>query len=427
MARPNFLHVIVDDLRTTPGHTPHLDELASSGLTLLRAFSQVPQCTPSRASFFTGRTPRFTNSLPHSEGGRPATQDPSGAALRTLPQYLKRSGYRCVGAGKLLPYVDYLGSLKICEAWCRNPEAVSTWAERCGWSGACAGCAECAVPDAPTWDEYFEIDRPQRATCAPTAGAPSAPSSSSWPTAGAYERCTRYAGGSCSAAVPSVWCAQGDARDGDRAAVGTFHEDLEYTQRAVEWLDDIGRASSPPPFYVAVGLRKPHTPFIAPSKFYAQADALLLGANATARAARAAWPISAAPDFPVDGSLTKLSYSSCLAIGGGGYSTLRVGGRGALSLREPLPTPAQRALRRAYAACARFADDNIGQLLNALRANRLDDSTVVLVHSDHGFSLGERNAWCKKTSRADANRVPLILRAPGMAAAGRRSHALVGV
>ena len=75
-------------------------------------------------------------------------------------------------------------------------------------------------------------------------------------------------------------------------------------------------------------------------------------------------------------------------------------------------------------ACARFADDNIGQLLHALRANRLDDSTVVLVHSDHGFSLGERNA-CKKTSRADANRVPLILRAPGMAAAGRRSHALV--
>ena len=60
----NVLYLIIDDMRPEGGaygqphvSTPHLDTLAASGLTFTRAYAQASLCSPSRASFLTGRPP----------------------------------------------------------------------------------------------------------------------------------------------------------------------------------------------------------------------------------------------------------------------------------------------------------------------------------------------------------------------------------
>ncbi|MCB0072387.1 MAG: sulfatase-like hydrolase/transferase, partial [Caldilineaceae bacterium] len=67
-ARPNILWICTDQQRwDTLGcygnphvHTPNLDRLAAQGTVFTHAYSQSPVCTPSRASFLTGRYPRTT-------------------------------------------------------------------------------------------------------------------------------------------------------------------------------------------------------------------------------------------------------------------------------------------------------------------------------------------------------------------------------
>ena len=84
-----------------------------------------------------------------------------------------------------------------------------------------------------------------------------------------------------------------------------------------------------------------------------------------------------------------------------------------------------RALRRAYHAATAFADHNVGLLLGGLRTHGLEGRTVVLLFSDHGYSLGEKNLWCKSTNFNVALKVPMMLRVPGLPGAVGRSRAVV--
>jgi choline-sulfatase len=71
-----------------------------------------------------------------------------------------------------------------------------------------------------------------------------------------------------------------------------------------------------------------------------------------------------------------------------------------------------RRARHAYFGAISYVDDNIGRLLNALRATALESQTVVLFASDHGEMLGERGLWYKMSFFEGAARVPLIVSAP---------------
>ena len=70
-----------------------------------------------------------------------------------------------------------------------------------------------------------------------------------------------------------------------------------------------------------------------------------------------------------------------------------------------------------YYGCASHIDKQIGAMLAALDVLRLASSTSVVVHGDHGFSLGRHARWSKYNLYEDATRVPLILAVPG-----RRAH-----
>jgi arylsulfatase A-like enzyme len=70
---------------------------------------------------------------------------------------------------------------------------------------------------------------------------------------------------------------------------------------------------------------------------------------------------------------------------------------------------------RCYQAAASFADAQIGRLLDALDATPLGRETVVVLWSDHGYQLGEKESWEKFTLWEKATRVPFIVVAPGVA------------
>lgn len=66
---------------------------------------------------------------------------------------------------------------------------------------------------------------------------------------------------------------------------------------------------------------------------------------------------------------------------------------------HPIPSNGTRAARRAYAASITGMDRKLGRLLEALKKNAtLWQSTVVVLHSDHGFALGEGGQWRKMTN-----------------------------
>ena len=74
-----------------------------------------------------------------------------------------------------------------------------------------------------------------------------------------------------------------------------------------------------------------------------------------------------------------------------------------------------RHLRHGYLASVSYVDAQIGRLLDALQRLGLADDTIVVLWSDHGWKLGEHRSWCKMTNYEIDTRVPLIVRAPGVA------------
>jgi len=99
--QPNILWICTDQQRAdTIGalgnshiNTPHLDALAAQGVAFTRAYCQNPVCTPSRASFLTGRYPRTTRCRQNGQA-MPATE-------KLISRLLANAGYTCGLAGKL--------------------------------------------------------------------------------------------------------------------------------------------------------------------------------------------------------------------------------------------------------------------------------------------------------------------------------------
>jgi choline-sulfatase len=71
---------------------------------------------------------------------------------------------------------------------------------------------------------------------------------------------------------------------------------------------------------------------------------------------------------------------------------------------------------QSYLASVTFADHCLGTVLDALQNGPNADNTIVLLFSDHGFHLGEKERWAKRTLWEDGTRVPLIVVAPGFEA-----------
>ena len=113
MRTPSFVFILADDLGNNDlsiyGHptirTPHLDQMAREGALFTQAYSAAPICTPSRASFFTGRLPVRNGIYSGFIHARDAWERKNGlgglpASEKTLAQRLKPLGYDTLLLGK---------------------------------------------------------------------------------------------------------------------------------------------------------------------------------------------------------------------------------------------------------------------------------------------------------------------------------------
>ena len=74
----------------------------------------------------------------------------------------------------------------------------------------------------------------------------------------------------------------------------------------------------------------------------------------------------------------------------------------------------QRSAVTAYLACTSFVDACVGRVLAALANGPNAEDTIVVLWSDHGHHLGEKQMWDKRVLWEETTHVPLIVAAPGV-------------
>lgn len=153
------------------------------------------------------------------------------------------------------------------------------------------------------------------------------------------------------------------------------------------------------PFFLAVGFFKPHLPFNAPRPYWDLYDPASF-------ALKGETPVKGAPEI------------AC-------HTHRELGGYDGIPKNEQVSVAQARTLRHGYYACVSYVDAQVGKVLDALRRLGLEQNTIVVLWGDHGFSLGEKDRWCKGTNFERDTRVPLMIRAPGLARPGAPTEALV--
>ncbi len=141
-------------------------------------------------------------------------------------------------------------------------------------------------------------------------------------------------------------------------------------------------------FFLAVGLYRPHTPYVAPKKYFDlyPTDKIVV------------------PTVP-EGYLETLPSPARKSI---------TRNKPQLNLKDDL---ARKAIQSYYASIT-FADAQLGRILNALEESGQADNTIVLFTSDHGYHMGEHGHYQKTTLFQNATHVPLIMAGPGIAKGG---------
>lgn len=84
-------------------------------------------------------------------------------------------------------------------------------------------------------------------------------------------------------------------------------------------------------------------------------------------------------------------------------------------------------LMRGYLASISYIDHEVGRLLDALDASPMADNTIVVLWSDHGFHIGEKDNWEKFALWDQTTRVPCFIHAPGVSADGARTRTPVSL
>ncbi|HZN32335.1 MAG TPA: sulfatase [Pirellulaceae bacterium] len=154
------------------------------------------------------------------------------------------------------------------------------------------------------------------------------------------------------------------------------------------------------PFFLALGFTKPHLPFCAPAKYWDLYDRQKLPLP------RVTAPPAGAPVY-AGKTLGELNQYSPVPDA------------------PPLTEDLTRTLIHGYYAALSYMDAQVGRVLDELARTELAKNTIVVLWGDHGYHLGDHGMWTKHTNYEQANRIPVVIVAPGVTAAGSSSAALI--
>ncbi len=345
----NVLLICIDDLRPELAsfgvsyiQSPNIDRLAETGRAFHHHYVNAPSCGPSRYTLLTGRYgPPGNNAL--FLRAEQIKQDPD-AVPPSMPEWFRQHGYTTVSVGKVSHHPGGRGG--------------------------------------SNWDDDSEIEMP-----------------------GAWDRHLLPAGAWQHPRGAMHGLANGEIRekrgtmDVFQAAEGpdTIYPDGLIVKEALTQLDDLA-TNTEQPFFLAIGLIRPHLPFGAPKKYLDLYQGVEL-------------PPIPHPKKP-EGKTTWSGSGEFM-----GYN--RWG-------KDPRNDNAfATEVRRHYAACVSYADAQVGRILEKLKQTGADKNTVIVLWGDHGWNLGEHGIWGKHNLFEEALRSPLIVVTPEMALPGKPTDAVV--
>lgn len=167
--------------------------------------------------------------------------------------------------------------------------------------------------------------------------------------------------------------------------------------KVVNWAANELSKERSKPFFHAVGIFRPHIPWYAPTKYFDL--------------------------YPTeDVFLPKIQEDDLKDVPNPGHRGIRKAWHKWIVENEEW-----RGAIQGYLASISFADAQVGRLLDALDASPHRDNTIIVLWSDHGMHLGEKQQWEKFTLFEESTRVPMIIVAPGITKPGSICDRPVGL
>lgn len=346
--KPNVLLICVDDLRpelrcygASHIHSPNIDRLAAAGRVFRRNYVQAPTCGASRFTLLTGRYGPPGNDALFRRAAM--LRDDPASVPPSMPAWFRQHGYTTVSVGKVSHHPGGLGG----PDW-NNP----------------------AQPEMPfSWDRALL-------------------------PAGPWQH-------------PRGWMhglANGEIR-GDPGKMDVFqamegpdsiYPDGVAIPEALRQLEQL--AAEEKPFFLAVGILRPHLPFGCPAQYYRLYE-------------NVEFPPIPHPKKPA-GKTTWHGSEEFMK-----YNRWN---------RNPNDDPDfALEVRKHYAACVSYADAQVGRILKTLEKTGAADRTIVVLWGDHGWHLGEHAIWGKHSLFEESLRSPLIMAYPGLPQPGAATDAVV--
>ncbi len=353
--KTNVLFIAIDDLKPMLGcygddlaQTPNIDALAQSGVLFENAYCQQAVSGPSRASLLTGMRPDQTQVWDLKTLIRSKNAD-----VVTLPQRFNQSGYKVQGIGKIY-----------------DPRSVDKQLDKLSWSTPYVEYSEYFNPeyDEPVMAQYqseeFKAQYEELAKVYRDQGL------KGWGVNAEVQKSLK----------PSVEAA--DVAD-------DAYSDGAIANGAIALIESLDPNE---PFFLAVGFKRPHLPFCAPTKYWDLYDREKIelapyqkeSKNAVGYAYHNSSEMVGYTDIPEFSSFNDITN---------------------LSIDEDK----QRELIHGYYASVSYMDAQLGRVVDALRAKGLDKNTIIVLWGDHGWHLGDHGLWSKHTNFEQATRVPFII------------------
>jgi iduronate 2-sulfatase len=347
--KPNILLICVDDLRPELKSfgadyisSPNIDAFAAKGVTFQQHFVNAPSCGPSRYTLLTGEYGPAGNNALFQRAGKiiKGSEDID----KSMPDWFKANGYTTVSVGKVSHHPGGRGGK--------------------GW----ADSSKIEMPNA--WDKHLmpvaEWEHPKGAMHGLANGE---------------IRVTR--GG-----MDIFQTVEGD---------DNIYPDGAIADEALKQLREL-TSNNEKPFFLAVGIIKPHLPFGAPKSYFDKYEGIEL-------------PATQHPEKP-KGKTTWHASGEFM-----GYNRWGKNPNKDAAFADDV--------RRHYAACVSYADAQVGKVLAELKRTGADKNTIVVLWGDHGWHLGEHAIWGKHSLFEESLHSPLIIHYPGMKHEGANADAIV--
>jgi iduronate 2-sulfatase len=317
----NILLIISDDLNTRIGpymeidkHTPNLDRLAKEGVRFTRAYCQYPVCGPSRASLMSGLYPETNKVLGNKiQLGSYRAENPELADHPSVAGFFRENGYYTARSSKIY-HMGVPGGIEQGHAGSDDPDS---------------------------WDYFYNVLGPETLSD------------------GDLELLSPAHKHYGSSFVRMIL----------KNELAETQTDYIATSQAIAMLENRAANIAPgaknkvrlkpdAPFFIGVGLVRPHVPLIAPEncfEHYSANDVEL-------------------PEAVIGDDVPEAALHT------------RNGNRWKMNEEQQKKTIA------AYMASVRFMDQQVGRLLDALDRLGIRDETIVIFISDHGYNLGDRKS-----------------------------------